>query len=67
MAPILIADKVSGIALAQAVLTGLFHRERTGEGTDTVLDVRHDAGFLLVEHGAEAIPEPQLSQRGRDY
>ena len=65
MAPILIADKVSGMALAQAVLAGLFHRERTGEGTDTVLAM-YDMmrAFLLVEHGAEAIPEPQLSRAG---
>lgn len=65
MAPILIADKVSGMALAQAVLAGLFHRERTGEGTETVLAM-YDMmrAFLLVEHGAEAIPEPQLSRAG---
>ncbi|MBF28429.1 MAG: formyl-CoA transferase [Acidimicrobiaceae bacterium] len=65
IAPILIADKVSGMALAQAVLAGLFHRERTGEGTDTVLAM-YDMmrAFLLVEHGAEAIPEPQLSRAG---
>ena len=65
MAPILIADKVSGMALTQAVLAGLFHRERTGEGTDTVLAM-YDMmrAFLLVEHGAEAIPEPQLSRAG---
>ena len=65
ISPTLIADKVAGMAIAQAVTAGLFHRSRTGEGSATVLAM-HDLlrGFLLVEHGAAAIPEPQLGRAG---
>ena len=65
ISPTLIADKVAGMAIAQAVTAGLLHRERTGEGTATTLAM-HDLlrGFLLVEHGAAAIPEPQLGRAG---
>src|SRR5207244_4113762 len=30
--PTLVADKVSGLFMVQAVLAGLFHRQRPGEG-----------------------------------
>lgn len=65
ISPTLIADKVAGMAIAQAVTAGLLHRERTGEGSAAVLAM-HDLlrGFLLVEHGAAAIPEPQLGRAG---
>ena len=65
LSPVLIADKVSGMVLAQAVLAGLLHRERTGEGSETILAM-YDLlrGFLLVEHGVGAIPEPQLGPAG---
>lgn len=65
ISPTLIADKVAGMALAQAVTAGLFHRERTGKGSESVLAM-YDLlrGFLLVEHGAAAIPEPPLGRSG---
>jgi len=65
LAPVLVADKVSGMAIAQAVTAGLFHRERTGEGVESILamdDVMR--GFLLVEHGAAAIAEPPQGPSG---
>ena len=63
--PTLLADKVSGLVLACAILAALFHRARTGEGqrvevpmTDAML------AFLLVEHGGGAIPRPARGPAG---
>ncbi len=63
--PTLIADKVAGMAIANAVTAALFHRERTGEGQDisiAMIDVMRS--FMLVEHGASAIPEPPVGPPG---
>ena len=63
--PTLVADKVSGIAIATSVLAALFHRERTGEGQRIEVPMADVIGaFVLVEHGAEAIPEPALGPAG---
>ncbi|MGB1381864.1 MAG: CaiB/BaiF CoA transferase family protein, partial [Ilumatobacteraceae bacterium] len=65
LSPTLLVDKVCGMALAQAVTTGLLHRERTGEGSETVLAMYDIVrGFLLVEHGAAAIAEPPQGRSG---
>ena len=63
--PTLVADKVSGYAIATAVLAAMLHRARTGEGQHVevpMIDVMRS--FLLVEHGAGAIPQPPLDDAG---
>ncbi len=63
--PTLVADKVCGLAITQAVLAALFHRERTGEGQDIevpMVDVMR--AFVLVEHGGAAISDPPSGPPG---
>lgn len=63
--PTLVADKVSGLTILSAVLAALYHRAMTGEGQHIeipMLDVMR--AFVLVEHGAGAIPEPPVSGPG---
>ncbi len=51
--------------IANAIAVALFHRERTGEGTDiTIAMTEVMRSYLLVEHGASAIPEPPLGTSG---
>ncbi len=63
--PTLVADKVSGLTIASSIMAALFHRSRTGEGQHIevpMIDVMRS--FMLVEHGAGAIPEPPLDIAG---
>ena len=63
--PTLVADKSSGLVIANAIAIALFHRERTGEGSDiTIAMTEVMRSYLLVEHGASAIPEPPLGTAG---
>ncbi len=65
LVPTLVADKVCGLTIVSAVLAALVHRERTGEGQHVevpMLDVTRS--WVLVEHGAAAIPEPPLAGAG---
>ena len=46
-----IADKITAMAVAQAVITALFHRERSGEGQAIEVPMFETlAAFTLVEH-----------------
>ncbi|MFN6119058.1 MAG: CaiB/BaiF CoA transferase family protein, partial [Actinomycetes bacterium] len=65
MAPTLVADKVAGMAISQAVLAALFHRARTGEGQFVEVAMM-DAlrAFTLVEHACAAVTEPALGPAG---
>lgn len=63
--PTLIADKTAGLAVVNAVLAAIVHRERTGEGQyvevpmfETVVD------FMLAEHMGGMSFEPQTGPAG---
>jgi crotonobetainyl-CoA:carnitine CoA-transferase CaiB-like acyl-CoA transferase len=46
-----IADKITGMAVTQAIITALFHRERSGEGQALEVPMFETlAAFNLVEH-----------------
>lgn len=65
LAPTILVDKVAGMAIANAITAALFRRERTGEGSEISLAMNKVAmSFLLVEHGAGAIPEPPTGDPG---
>ena len=65
LVPMLLADKVSGLVTAYAVIAALFHRERTGQGQRVEIPMI-DAmrAFVLVEHGASAISLPPRGPAG---
>jgi crotonobetainyl-CoA:carnitine CoA-transferase CaiB-like acyl-CoA transferase len=59
------ADKVSGLTIAYAVLAALFHRQRTGEGQHVevpMVDVM--TAFMLVEHAGAATARPPQGPPG---
>lgn len=63
--PTVLADKVCGFAIAQAVLAGLVQRGRTGTGLRievAMVDVMRS--FVLAEHGAGAVFEPEAGSAG---
>jgi len=63
--PTLVADKVSGMSIANGVLAALYHRAMTGQGQRIevpMIDVM--TAFILTEHGAGAIPEPPTGEPG---
>lgn len=63
--PTLVADKTAGLVIANAVTTALFHRLRTGDGAELEVAMSEVMrAFVLVEHGAEAIPEPPVGPPG---
>jgi crotonobetainyl-CoA:carnitine CoA-transferase CaiB-like acyl-CoA transferase len=58
--PMLFADKLCGIYLYSAIMTALFHRERTGRGQEIQLPMFETmAGFNLLEHMADHVFVPR--------
>jgi len=65
LVPSIFADKVCGLVLSQAVLAALLHRQRTGQGQHVEVPmVDAMRSFILVEHGAGAIPQPPAGPVG---
>jgi crotonobetainyl-CoA:carnitine CoA-transferase CaiB-like acyl-CoA transferase len=63
--PSLIADKVSGLFMSQAVLAALFHRQRTGEGQFVEVPMLECvASFNLAEHFFGHVYDPPTGQWG---
>ncbi|HMN70915.1 MAG TPA: CoA transferase [Rhodoblastus sp.] len=61
----LIADKTTGLALCNAVLAALFHRERTGEGQYVETPMLETmAAFVLAEHMGGMTFEPREGAAG---
>jgi crotonobetainyl-CoA:carnitine CoA-transferase CaiB-like acyl-CoA transferase len=65
LAATVLADKVSGLAMVCGVLAALVNRARTGEGQHVEVPMAETmTSFMLVEHGADAIPVPALGPAG---
>lgn len=63
--PTLVADKASGLFMAQAVTAALFHRQRTGEGQFVEVPMMECmTSFTLVEHYYDHVFEPPVGQWG---
>ena len=64
-APTVVADKIVGMAAAQAVLAAIVHRERTGEGQAIEVPMYETmVAFIMVEHLYERSFEPPLGDFG---
>ncbi len=63
--PTLVADKIVGMTIANAVLAALFHRSSSGRGQHIevpMIDTMRS--FILAEHGSGAIAEPPVAEPG---
>lgn len=64
-APTLLADKTTGLALANAVLAALFHRERTGVGQFVEVPMLETmAAFTMAEHMGGLSFDPPTAKAG---
>lgn len=63
--PTLMADKVAGLYLAQAVTAALLHQQRTGEGQYVEVPMFESvASFMLVEHMGGHAFDPPIAPAG---
>ena len=65
VAPTIMADKVCGLTIVYAITAALYRKAMTGEGERIEVPmVPTMKAFMLVEHGAAAVPEPALGPAG---
>ena len=65
LVPSIFIDKVCGLTIGYAVLAALYRRATTGLGEHIEVPMQDTArAFMLVEHGAGAIPRPPLAPAG---
>ena len=65
IAPTIMADKVCGLTIVYAVTAALYRRAVSGQGERIEVPMAQTVkAFMLVEHGAAAIPEPPLGPAG---
>jgi crotonobetainyl-CoA:carnitine CoA-transferase CaiB-like acyl-CoA transferase len=63
--PTLVADKVSGMFMAQAITAALFHRQKTGEGQFVEVPMLECiTGFTLAEHFFGHVYDPPTGPWG---
>jgi crotonobetainyl-CoA:carnitine CoA-transferase CaiB-like acyl-CoA transferase len=60
--PMIVVDKTTGLALANAILAALVHLGRTGEGQEVAVPMFETmSAFALVEHLADAVWDDEQS------
>lgn len=65
VSPTIMADKVCGLNIVYAVSAALYRRGLDGRGEHIEVPmVETMKAFMLVEHGAAAVPEPKLGPAG---
>lgn len=63
--PTLVADKTTGLFMANAIMGALFHKERTGEGQFVEVPMMESmASFLLAEHLYGEVYDPPTGPLG---